>query len=245
MSWFYGWIWQALLCVRVRFGPGLESVCHKWIILKKTRSEKCNSNNILPLWYCLMFSAAGQLWYFLMKDVIFFLTAIFFACFFLSLWLLWFISLMLQDPSLLWSFLPFFFPPICVTRCLAASMLAAVVVLSGTLSGNRILVTGGALDGNPLLHRKTLQRQKSPRCFLVAFCSSPATASLAYLLQVDPVVFPWAGSRSWSWGCCERDGMEASGVGLVGLVCSWGVFLAPEPACFAVLLLFFLLTANF
>lgn len=77
-------------------------------------------------------------------------------------------------------------------------MLAAVVVLSGTLSGNRILVTGGALDGNPLLHRKTLQRQKSPRCFLVAFCSSPATASLAYLLQVDPVVFPWAGSRSWS-----------------------------------------------
>lgn len=185
-----------------------------------------------------MFSAAGQLWYFLMKDVIFFLTAIFFACFFLSLWLLWFISLMLQDPSLLWSFLPFFFPPICVTRCLAASMLAAVVVLSGTLSGNRILVTGGALDGNPLLHRKTLQRQKSPRCFLVAFCSSPATASLAYLLQVDPAVFPWAGSRSWSWGCCERDGMEASGVGLVGLVCSWGVFLAPEPACFAVLLFF-------
>lgn len=40
-------------------------------------------------------------------------------------------------------------------------MLAAVVVLSGTLSGNRILVTGGALDGNPLSYTEKPSRGRS------------------------------------------------------------------------------------
>lgn len=84
VPWFCGWTWQAPLCVCVFQARPWKCLCHKWIILKKTRSEKCSSNNTLPLWYCLMLSAAGQLWYFSMKDVISFLIALFFFCFLFS-----------------------------------------------------------------------------------------------------------------------------------------------------------------
>lgn len=85
VPWFCGWTWQApLVYVCVFQARPWKCLCHKWIILKKTRSEKCSSNNTLPLWYCLMLSAAGQLWYFSMKDVISFLIALFFFCFLFS-----------------------------------------------------------------------------------------------------------------------------------------------------------------
>lgn len=97
-----------------------------------------------------------------MKDVIFFLTAIFFCLLFSFpvAPLIHILDVAGSFPALEFSAFSFF-SPICVTYFLAASMLAAVVVLSGTLSGNRILVTGGALDGNPLSYTGKPSRGRS------------------------------------------------------------------------------------